>query len=1041
MSPANCPDQEELLAYAAGKISDQTANAVADHIDECTDCQAALETMDDAEDSLVVRLRRAPAREKYQDETQYEEAMGRAAAVFTTESAYAAQTTQLQEVGEYQLLEKLGEGGMGMVYKALQTKLQRVVALKLLPQNRMDDQKAVARFEREMAAIGGLDHPNIVRATHAGEHEGTSFLVMDYVDGLDLSEVARRCGPMPVSDACELVRQAAVGLQYVNDNGMVHRDVKPSNLMLTSEGQVKVLDLGLALLQEKQPTESEVTAVGQAMGTADYIAPEQAADSHTVDIRADVYSLGCTLFRLLTGRPPYVGKNYKNAFEKMMGHVRDPLPSIRELRGDLPETLVAVIEQMLAKNPDDRLSKPEAVAEAMTPFAQEADLSQLIGWAKTHDASPPAHAETLDGSSDPLADGNEEPAFLAEEDNAPYARFRQTHPFSRRHSRWSTMLVGLAVAGILAFAAIVTVVTDRGTLEIRTYDDDVRVSILKGGREVAILDTKTDNKLTLHAGQYGVKLTGGKGDLQLNTNTFTLRRGDKVIVEVRRRPPIAVRGPKPPPFATRLRATLPTDQWVDLLKPLDLGRDRVKGNWKRKGEAVSVEQSSLSRLMLPVDIQGGYDLQVEFTRDLGDGCATLFLPSGSRSCALFLSGDRGRISVLAAIDGRGAWANSGNPTIRSGTLINGRRYKALVRVRPKGDEVSIEVVLDGQPYISWKGKQARLSVTADWLLPRHQQPGLGAHNNSVTFHSARLRLASGKASWIHAAVAGQVEGTTSAAIAEIKKLGGTFLAASGGRSSWSPDATKIVYPRLNEGLWILDLPTGKQSKLLDAGKDPAWSPDGRLIAYARGHGYADEVWLVEPSGENPRQLAHGGWPTWSSDGKTLFFQSRNQRKLMAARFDGSKPKTSEILDVAWLYPAVSSDGKQVAYRAGDQLVVADLKTGAKTRTWPLPPSKGLLPAWSPDGKLLGFGGYGRGAGMGLWIVNVERGQTFRLASGEFTCPVWSPDGSKLTFNLRTQKGGELWMLDTKTLKDLKTTELPWTVPSSEADSQQTKDKG
>ncbi|GAG47604.1 unnamed protein product, partial [marine sediment metagenome] len=228
------------------------------------------------------------------------------------------------------------------VYKALQTKLRRTVALKVLPKNRLNDRRAVARFEREMAAVGQLDHPNIVRALHAGEHEGNSYLVMEYVAGLDLSELVRRLGPLPVADACELARQAAMGLQYAHENGLVHRDIKPSNLMLASDGQVKVLDLGLALLQQDQPAEEEVTGSGQAMGTADYIAPEQASDSHNVDIRADIYSLGCTLYKLLCGRAPFTDPKYRSTFEKMTAHVREPVPPIRQLRGEVSEELAAL---------------------------------------------------------------------------------------------------------------------------------------------------------------------------------------------------------------------------------------------------------------------------------------------------------------------------------------------------------------------------------------------------------------------------------------------------------------------------------------------------------------------------------------------------------------------------------------------------------------------------------------------------------------------------------------------------------------------------
>ena len=214
-----------------------------------------------------------------------------------------AEESDLGVIRDYQLLAKLGEGGMGAVYKALHTKLQKVVAIKVLPAGRMNDPQAVQRFEREMQAVGRLSHPNIVGAHDAGEHEGTNFLVMEHVAGIDLSELIRNVGPLPIADACELARQAAVGLQHAHEHDLVHRDIKPSNLMLAPDGQVKILDLGLARLH--MGNLPELTSTGQMMGTLDYIAPEQTGDAHDVDIRADIFSLGATLYKLLTGVTPY----------------------------------------------------------------------------------------------------------------------------------------------------------------------------------------------------------------------------------------------------------------------------------------------------------------------------------------------------------------------------------------------------------------------------------------------------------------------------------------------------------------------------------------------------------------------------------------------------------------------------------------------------------------------------------------------------------------------------------------------------------------
>jgi serine/threonine protein kinase len=289
---------------------------------------------------------------------------------------------ELGQLGEYQLLEKLGQGGMGTVYKALHTKLGRTVALKVLSKDRVWDERAIVRFEREMKAVGAVDHPHIVRAMDAREIGETRILVMEFVDGLDLAEIVKRCYPLAIADACELVRQAALALEGVHAYGLVHRDVKPSNLMLTRQGQVKLLDLGLARFEMDPAGGDEVTGAGQAIGTVEYMAPEQLSDSTSVDIRADLYSLGCTLFKFLAGQTPFGGPEYKGPLERLMAHVQKPVPSVWQYRGDVPPALVHVVERMLAKDPNQRFQTPVEVAQALTPLAEGCDLAALLARAE-----------------------------------------------------------------------------------------------------------------------------------------------------------------------------------------------------------------------------------------------------------------------------------------------------------------------------------------------------------------------------------------------------------------------------------------------------------------------------------------------------------------------------------------------------------------------------------------------------------------------------------------------------------------------------------
>jgi serine/threonine protein kinase len=280
-------------------------------------------------------------------------------------------------LGSYVLLERLGEGGMGAVFKARNWKLGRVVALKLIRKERLANDDAVRRFRREIRAAAQLTHPNIVHAYDADEVDGTHFFVMEYVVGRDLARVVKEQGPLPLAAACDCVRQAALGLQHAHERGLVHRDVKPANLLLTERGVVKILDMGLAQLGESAADEgsSTLTQEGLIMGTLDYIAPEQAANSHNVDVRADLYSLGCTFYHLLAGRTPFpagspVEKLYKHRYE-------EPAP-LERWRTDVPPSIAVVVARLMAKLPSDRYQTPAEVAAVLASAASAAHRDNRV---------------------------------------------------------------------------------------------------------------------------------------------------------------------------------------------------------------------------------------------------------------------------------------------------------------------------------------------------------------------------------------------------------------------------------------------------------------------------------------------------------------------------------------------------------------------------------------------------------------------------------------------------------------------------------------
>lgn len=270
--------------------------------------------------------------------------------------------------GQYLLQAKLGEGGMGQVFRALDRTMHRVVAVKLIRPEVLDNPGNVERFLKEIRAVASLRHPNIVLAYHAGQVGSTHFLVMEYVEGKDLGRLVIEKHPLPVASVCEWGRQAALALQHVGEKGLVHRDVKPSNLLLASGGDVKLLDLGLVRVRTLRDAagDSGSTRHGTMMGTPDYLAPEQIADAAGVDIRADVYSLGCTLYHLLAGRPPFPGEDLS---AKIRSHLTEEAQPVERLRPDLPAGLGEVVRRMMRKDRADRYQSPREVVDALAGFA------------------------------------------------------------------------------------------------------------------------------------------------------------------------------------------------------------------------------------------------------------------------------------------------------------------------------------------------------------------------------------------------------------------------------------------------------------------------------------------------------------------------------------------------------------------------------------------------------------------------------------------------------------------------------------------------
>jgi len=274
-------------------------------------------------------------------------------------------------LGSFELLEFVGGGGMGRVFRAWDFSLNRTVALKILPPDQATDEETFQRFVNEAQSAARLDHENVVRVYQVGEDRGLRYIAFEFIEGVDIRTIVERHGPLALPEAVSYVVQVAEALIHTAARGVVHRDIKPSNVLVTPEGRVKLVDMGLARLRQQSPSAADLTASGVTLGTFDYISPEQARDPRTADSRSDIYSLGCTLFYMLAGRPPFPEGT---VLQKLLQHQGDQPPDIRRFRRDIPDEAVRVMRKMLAKDPRQRYQHPGELVEDLLALAEHLGL-------------------------------------------------------------------------------------------------------------------------------------------------------------------------------------------------------------------------------------------------------------------------------------------------------------------------------------------------------------------------------------------------------------------------------------------------------------------------------------------------------------------------------------------------------------------------------------------------------------------------------------------------------------------------------------------
>lgn len=564
MQTTTCPPSEQLKAYLAGKLDQDTSESLSQHLEGCHECGQTATQLEQEPDTLVELLQAALPPVDKSWEIVGQEPTSLSGEIFP------------KVLGQYELQARLGSGGMGAVYLARHTSLDKRVAIKLLPTLPAQKAEFVSRFQREMRAAGKLEHPAIVRTTDAGERQGIHFLVMEAIDGLNLSRIACSEGKLPIADACEMVRQAALGLSHAHDKGIVHRDIKPSNLMLDAAGQVRILDFGLAQIGFWESGSAEITTVGQMMGTLDYMAPEQAEHSGAVDYRADLYSLGATLFRLLTGRAPLAAAPNLTPIEKLRLLATHWPPKLRSLRADAPEDLGQIVDAMLAREPASRPASAIHVAELIAPFCVGADLADLLRRARSRpniqepefEINPLLQRDVMELREDcqsPRADMPDCQSLVEHSgmngQNPTVAR-STTVGSGRMSGRWLTGLALSGFAGLLCSGLWLVLETNKGQLVIDSQAN-VQVKILRvndGDRKnVEELQIQPGTQTTrLRSGQYEIILDAASDSLSVTNESFTIRNGQTVVARI-----MPQRSPEPTVTVHESRDTHSADATAD----------------------------------------------------------------------------------------------------------------------------------------------------------------------------------------------------------------------------------------------------------------------------------------------------------------------------------------------------------------------------------------------------------------------------------------------------------------------------------------------
>jgi WD40 repeat protein/serine/threonine protein kinase len=1033
-----CPAHTELAAWRVGRVGEPRVLEIAEHVGDCSACLGALRALETLSDSILDEIRGPEVPEPLCDEPECGRLIARLDAIRRDVTAAADVSRDAEwitpgsRIGPYEIVERIGHGGMGTLFRARHIHLNRIAALKMLPAERTSDPQLLARFRREMKAVGALDHPNIVQARDAGMAEGTHYLVMELIDGVDLARLVKQRGPLPVGEACEIIRQAALGLDHASKQRLVHRDIKPSNLMLTRDGCVKLLDLGLALLNGSRASGGTLTHSGVVMGTAAYMAPEQASNPHAVDIRADIYSLGCTFYYLLSGMQPFPGKSL---YELLLAHRVAEAEPLNLVRPEVPAELAAVVATMMAKEPSRRFQTPAEVARALEPLVQPEGAGARSLDTEPDHAPSPRPAAGKPGASEGPTSPEPEPKPV------PVTELRGDRTRTRAHTDETTLLwkdlvvvpvperlsgraatvprpalrgrlwkgvvlafgvLGLALAAAYA-AGVFTVKTPDGVLILEGVPEQAEVQV--DGERVSVHLPGSGGRLEIRVppGKHGAEVT--REGFRTFGDEVHVAAGDKAETRVRLVP--TSRADKdgraisrPEPLAIEPRRTA--------FKP---------------GEPLS----AVALVQRPAHIDGILSWTIETRRHRGAAGPVAYDPEGS---SYAIGSADGTIRLFEAATGK---------PLR--TLYGHEDGIAALAWRPGGRELaSVGAHLDRDIRI-WDvptGMQRQLKVRVD-------QGNVVDRASVLAWSPDGRNLASSHRNGLVCLW----DPASNRCIEELR-LGDRFAWSPDGRSlmmSWgkpstvtvrdvvahssrtllktenqiddialSPDGKTLATATTSENrvnLW--DARTGQRLDSLEGANfvsAVAWSPDGTKIA--TGEVYNARIWdpasgraLLKLTADT---LGHVHWVTWSPDGKTLIgsipgnhiltWDAASGRRLR--RHDGYRGWDDDGAESM----SFSPDGKLLAVRTKENVKFCDAATGRALRTSLLQGQSPQSYRFSPDGR--------RVAIKFPSVFRIEESQTGRTVletswDEEVNSIAWSSDGVRLA--LGGSKSVAIWDVD------------------------------